>query len=122
MSLFNRILSIAIFMVILNVVSAIYAQYLPLGWSGGTMYEELKQKAELNISEVSNPNPAGFVVDVTKALTYLSDLRSYLLGGNNIAALLGLTGDTASMVATAIDTVEFLLYIVLLFLFFSGRG
>lgn len=122
MSMLRTMIGMSVFMVLLNIVAYAFAQTLPGNVialntlnpdiQGFARYE---QNAQVSVDPT---NIAGFIVDAASAVGHLNQLVGILFGGSTITTLLHLPSE----MATYINIVQGVIYVITLFLFFSGRS
>ena len=122
MSMVRTMISMTLFMVLLNVMAVGFNSSVPgnvVSTGSISEYQEKfitsEENAQVNITTES---AVGFILDPFRAVSNLNLLVSVFFGGQPIANLLHLP----SMVATWINIVQGVIYTITLFLFFSGRA
>ena len=124
MTMLRTMLSISFMFLMINVAAAIFAQALPAGTvaTGEGGLTGLQQTFALhsvdNNTSISETSNTGFVIDAARAVSSLNTIISIFFGGYTLANLFNLPASVANVV----NIVEGFIYVVTLFLFFSGRG
>ena len=122
MSMVRTMISITLFMVLLNAMAVGFNSSVPGNVvSTGSISEYQKkfitseENAQINLT---TENAVGFILDPSRAVDNLNALVSVFFGGQSIANLLHLP----PVVAGWINIVQGVIYTITLFLFFSGRA
>ena len=122
MSFFRTVMILVLFTVTLNAIAHMFATTLPssVAYSGSTDYNMIASSADLNFQQISTTNTNGFALDVGKGMSLLANLPTYVFGGGSIAQRFGM--DPNGVVATTINGIEGVVYIIGLMMLFLGRG